>query len=480
MGNIFLFMGRYPWPFILIPPIILIVLAIVGFTQDEIVEKNISNIWTSTSGQFYNDTLYEASLLPGTTGRQSVSTFSAMAVSRDGGNLFQQSRLDEINDRMKKLAEITVSDNRIFLSFSFPLQQYFLSTISILDSQVDYKGHTFIFQDTCWSNSVGIGTTYKFACFRLSPMDLFKESRWSLDESARLTWYNDLIYPQLIAPLLPRLGIVLEFCLSESKNTIGGDCDHDYKMRTDPQNAISNGEDASYAETLLFFDDIGSFEENHRCKICIETMYDSKMKSMLSDYTDLLDELFKSLDQDENASEELFEAVQSTGIVLDREMVEEFYLYYMARQVYAELGASGYISGYETFMSTPLASLCEDCPRNVTEAEASQALFNHADNAFSSHNTAGLPLPFWNEETGLLFDYRNGATLKPTGGSGLNLSGNFAKRGDSIDDMLKDPGMIWLLGKFMPMTSRKYVLCLLYHEKNRLRIPHCTFFISLS
>ena len=106
--KIFIFIGRYPWPFILIPTIALIALAIAGFSQDNIVEKDISKIWSATSGQFFKDRQYEQNVLLGSSGRQDVTTFSAMAVSRDGGNLFTSSRLDEINERMKQLAEIEV------------------------------------------------------------------------------------------------------------------------------------------------------------------------------------------------------------------------------------------------------------------------------------------------------------------------------------------------------------------------------------
>ena len=326
--------------------------------------------------------------------------------------------------------------------------------------QISYNGHTFTQDDICWSNSVGQGTTYKFSCFRLSPMDFFQESRWSLDETARLTWYNDLIYPQLIAPRVPRYGVVLEFCLSVSENSIGDYCDHQYKLRTDPEYAQENGKDTSYAEPLLFFDDIGSFEENDFCKICIETMYEGKMESMLSDYSDMILELYENLQENENQnlfqSEEYLEAVQSVGLLIDREMVEEFYTYYTLRLIYSELGASGYIEGYDSFLATPLSSLCDDCPEAVGESDAMQALKNHADNKFSSHNTVGLPLPFWNEETGFLFDRRNGTDkLKPVGGSGLNLSHDFAKKGDPIEKILNDPGIVWFTGKFTNMVGRK-------------------------
>ena len=60
------------------------------------------------------------------------------------------------------------------------------------------------------------------------------------------------------------------------------------------------------------------------------------------------------------------------------------------------------------------------CPTNVTLAEATAALTKHADNTFSSINTAGFPLPLFDkgDGTGYLF---NGN--EPIGGSGIDMSG---------------------------------------------------------
>jgi len=110
IGSFYTFMGRCPYPFAVIIPTVLLALLIVGFTQEDIIEKDINNIWTSTTGQFYNDINYMKSIVTkDTAGRQDLTTFSAMAVSRDEGNLFTADRLDEINERMKDLADVTVS-----------------------------------------------------------------------------------------------------------------------------------------------------------------------------------------------------------------------------------------------------------------------------------------------------------------------------------------------------------------------------------
>jgi len=90
--------------------------------------------------------------------------------------------------------------------------------------------------------------------------------------------------------------------------------------------------------------------------------------------------------------------------------VEQFYFYYVTREVYAKLGADAYVAAYPL-----LAETCQDlsdlglplvCPdsTSVNSTEAEEALRNHADAPFSSVSTAGSPLPFWGEGGGFLFD----------------------------------------------------------------------------
>jgi hypothetical protein len=100
-------MATYPWPFLFFLPVVFAVLIVLGWSKDkiEIVENQVSNIWISTSGSFARDKAYLKSL-----GREegSVSTFAAMAVARDRGNLFTSSRLEEVRARMEKTERTTV------------------------------------------------------------------------------------------------------------------------------------------------------------------------------------------------------------------------------------------------------------------------------------------------------------------------------------------------------------------------------------
>jgi hypothetical protein len=74
-------------------------------SPQDIIEDQVTNIWIPTSGSYHNDVTYAASL-----GEDDLSTssFAAMSISRDGGNLFTESRLNEIKARMEKTEKTTV------------------------------------------------------------------------------------------------------------------------------------------------------------------------------------------------------------------------------------------------------------------------------------------------------------------------------------------------------------------------------------
>jgi hypothetical protein len=103
--RLFHFMVKYPWPFLFFLPVVFAFLIGFGWSKDDIVEVELSNIWIGTSGPYARDTEYakerDRDKLP-------VSTFAAMAVARDRGNLFTASRLEEIRARMEKTEKIQV------------------------------------------------------------------------------------------------------------------------------------------------------------------------------------------------------------------------------------------------------------------------------------------------------------------------------------------------------------------------------------
>jgi hypothetical protein len=105
--GLFYRMATYPLPFLFLLPVVFAVLIGLGWSKDknEIVENHIDNIWISTSGSYARDKAYLKSL-----GRVegSISSFLAMAVARDRGNLFTASRLEEIRACMEKTERTTV------------------------------------------------------------------------------------------------------------------------------------------------------------------------------------------------------------------------------------------------------------------------------------------------------------------------------------------------------------------------------------
>jgi hypothetical protein len=107
--RLFYWMIKHPLPFLFFVPVVLAFLIGFGWSQDEIIEVELSNIWIGTSGPYARDTEYakqrNRSKLP-------VSTFAAMAIARDRGNLFTASRLEEIRARMEKTESIQVRETR--------------------------------------------------------------------------------------------------------------------------------------------------------------------------------------------------------------------------------------------------------------------------------------------------------------------------------------------------------------------------------
>lgn len=99
-------------------PIILAVLIAVGWTRDDYVEEEVKNIWIATDGDYHKDTNYADQYGKDNLGRTS---FAAMAISRDGENLFTASRLEEIRARMESTEDttvrLTVIDQRASLGY---------------------------------------------------------------------------------------------------------------------------------------------------------------------------------------------------------------------------------------------------------------------------------------------------------------------------------------------------------------------------
>lgn len=103
--GIFHHMAARPWPFAIIIPCILAIFVGVGWSRENIIEDEVNSIWVPTRSSFKKDRDYAEGLGKGET---NTTPFLAMAKSRDGGNLFTESRLKEIRARMQQVEATTV------------------------------------------------------------------------------------------------------------------------------------------------------------------------------------------------------------------------------------------------------------------------------------------------------------------------------------------------------------------------------------
>jgi hypothetical protein len=95
-----------PWPYMLVLPIVFVFLIGFGWSIEDKIEDNVANIWIPESGEHAKDLEYAKEL---GMDEFSLSSFAAMAIARDGGNLFTVERLEEIRSRMEKTEGTTVS-----------------------------------------------------------------------------------------------------------------------------------------------------------------------------------------------------------------------------------------------------------------------------------------------------------------------------------------------------------------------------------
>lgn len=404
-GVLFRIIAKQPWIFCLLLPVVFVVLTAVGFTREDYVEDSVGHIWIPRSDKLVENEDYMKDVGVDEWG---ASSFAAMALSRDGGNLFSESRLEEIRMRMDAVEALTIEHNE----------------------------QNFTWQDVCASNSLGAGTktTYKWPCARLSPMDLFQETRTYFDTVDRLTWYHGVIKGAAIRPRILRFGAMSQFCLPTEEAPDQLACAHRAGLRTNPDYAESNGYQRDYANPLGLIGDVGSMELNDPCRICIEEGLEDGLDQLQNQlivpfFQVLALEFQRYLSTVADPEEQAMvgdlaakAAKLAQDVAGDRKAVEDFYYYQVIRSTYAELGAPSYMQLYNDVLIPNLPLDCENSPcppLNVSLAEAKQTLLNHADTTFSSVTTAGSPLPFWDESdgTGTLL-----AGSSPVGGSGIDMS----------------------------------------------------------
>ena len=267
-------------------------------------------------------------------------------------------------------------------------------------------------------------------------MDLFQEARWTFTAPDRVQYYQT-IQDLLIAPRLPRFGILRSACAEA--------CAFVLSYRTDPQ-AI--GYPAAVANPLALLADVGDLEYNDPCRICIESNYTATIQELHASIPPTFSYLHQQVLRARNAldnNEENKDAwiqldeiatnlAKLTNGTVSADDVVDFYSFYVARELYGELGVEAYMENYALFNESItscqafggwLSLTCPLHPSKIDTAMATKDLLNHADNVFSSVTTSGAPFPFWSEPdgTGSLLKANNvTGSLYPVGGSGINMS----------------------------------------------------------
>jgi hypothetical protein len=182
---------------------------------------------------------------------------------------------------------------------------------------------------------------------------------------------------------------------------------------------------------------------NDPCRMCIELAYTKSIEDIYASVIPTFKVLAAELGRAAAAStDDLAKAKDLADLAgkclqlattLTTNDVKEFYFYYVARGAYAEFGASSYVANYQNPFLQGAILLCLQygealglvCPESttVTLEEAKTALRRHADNTFSSVNTAGVPYPLWSEGDGTGAMFRGSS---PVGGSGIDMSQDLA------------------------------------------------------
>lgn len=240
-------------------------------------------------------------------------------------------------------------------------------------------------------------------------MDFFQEAQWFFDEDDRVTWYQEVARKIVLAPRVPRYGIMTQSCSTLFSSA---------SSRTDCNPVISERVIAD--EPLLLFSDIGNLEMNDPCKACIETEMENEINELLDKATTMFSDLAVEL-RIANQTE-LSDTMEKIVEKLSLQEVMDYYTYKTIRFLYGNLGGQVYFDIYQEFQPTCRAlapDFAEENCGDITLTEAGQVLRRHADHAYSSVVTAGSPLPFWGDDgEGLLLQGNS-----PVGGSGINMSG---------------------------------------------------------
>jgi hypothetical protein len=246
-------------------------------------------------------------------------------------------------------------------------------------------------------NNAGINTTYKFPCARFSPMDFFQEARWFFEVEDRVTWYTEVAKKAVVAPRIPRFGVMSQVCSNLFVNTVTRTECNAVVMRR----IVTN-------EPLRLMSDIGSLEMNDPCKQCIENEVEIVAEDLLAKSTEMFTSLAEELRKANQT--ELADTCDTILSKMSLESVIDYYSYKTIRFLYGLLGGPTYLESFTAFQELCSVLAPEQAAENCGDIDLQEAVLTlgrHADHAFSSTSSAGSPLPFWGDDgDGYLFQVR--------------------------------------------------------------------------
>ena len=100
----FSYVADFPWPFLFIIPFAYAMIVAFGWMTSDKIETNSERLWIEDDGSYARDQRYAESWGMRHVG---VTSFLAMATSRDGENILTATQLEEIRSRMEKVENKT-------------------------------------------------------------------------------------------------------------------------------------------------------------------------------------------------------------------------------------------------------------------------------------------------------------------------------------------------------------------------------------
>ena len=136
---LFSFMADFPWPFLVIMPILFAFLIAFGWTKDEKIEQSVEQLWIAQDGDYAQSKAYAAKY---GFDKSPTTTFTAMSLSRDEDNLLTKERLEEIRSRMEATERVVVSDMSVPLIDTVSLSRTLYLTFLFLLFRLNTKETT--------------------------------------------------------------------------------------------------------------------------------------------------------------------------------------------------------------------------------------------------------------------------------------------------------------------------------------------------